>query len=156
MDPGHDGVWPPAAEVPRERARLGDRRTAPRYDDDVRAAQRAPVFAPGTSRQRPRDVARGRTLRAHDGDVDVARDIEPLIGVIEHEHPCPPGAGAQDGAIEDRGGQPDAPRHARGGRAAPPQPLGNPLSAHPVPMTSRRLWETTSMPRRNPSLPAAT
>ena len=93
MDPSDDRVWPPAAEVPRERARLGDRRTAPRHDDDIRAAQGAPVFAPGTGRQRPRHVARRRTLRAHDGDVDVARDIEPLIGVIEHEHPRPPGAG---------------------------------------------------------------
>src|SRR6266404_243765 len=239
----HDGPWPARRQTPRERPGLGDRRAASSHDDDIRAAEGAPIFAPGTGRQRPCHMARGRALGAHDGDVDVTVDVEPLIRVIEHQYtrslragflrarqsvgirhhdrvryeplmdgllvaaiaaqqdarsdapareergdpggqgclprsadgeiadgdrrqrqrPFPqpaPGVGARPGAhdraIEERDGQQDAARRARGRSAAPPQPLGNPLGAHPVPMTSCRLRDTASMPRRSPSLPAST
>jgi len=45
--------------------------------------QRRETLAPRTSGKRPAHGA--RPLGAHDGDVEVARNVEPLVGVVEDE-----------------------------------------------------------------------
>ena len=55
----------------------------PGDDHRVRAVERRPAFAPRPGRKGPADRAGG--LRAHDQDVEVAADVEPLVGIVEHQ-----------------------------------------------------------------------
>ena len=61
-------------------------------------------------------------------------------------------SGAHDRAVQERDGQQHAARRARGRGAAPPEPLGDALGAHDVPLTSCKLRVTASIPSRSPSL----
>ena len=100
--PAHQPLERPQAEVGdghrprhqalyflRERAgRLG-RRPLPGDDHGVGPVERLPTFPPRSRGQRP--AHRAGRLRAHDQDVEVAADVEPLVRVVEHEYLRPVG-----------------------------------------------------------------
>ena len=133
-----------------------------RFRVTITASARSSASQPsrhGPAGQRPADRAGG--LRAHDQDVEVAADVEPLVGVVEHQDLGAVGQrplGARPPGRDRRRRPPRAPSAgAPGSRRRRSRGAGCRAGGRATRSAGRSRWRSASCPTRPPSrLPTAT